>query len=57
LVALALKPFDFCNDGVYLLVMKVHSADITHKTDAGGVRLDLRCDADVGPSIQTRCPD
>jgi acetyltransferase len=32
----------------YPLVMKVHSADITHKTDAGGVRLDLRCDADVG---------
>ncbi len=31
----------------YPLVMKVHSADITHKTDAGGVRLDLRCDADV----------
>ena len=27
--------------------MKVHSPDITHKTDAGGVRLDLRCDADV----------
>jgi acetyltransferase len=31
----------------YPLVMKVHSADITHKTDAGGIRLDLRCDADV----------
>jgi len=31
----------------YPLAMKVHSADITHKTDAGGVRLDLRCDADV----------
>jgi acetyltransferase len=31
----------------YPLVMKVHSADITHKTDAGGVHLDLRCDADV----------
>ncbi len=31
----------------YPLVMKLHSADITHKTDAGGVRLDLRCDADV----------
>ena len=31
----------------YPLVMKVHSGDITHKTDAGGVRLDLRCDADV----------
>jgi len=25
----------------------LYSADITHKTDAGGVRLDLRCDADV----------
>ena len=31
----------------YPLVMKVHSPDITHKTDAGGIRLDLRCDADV----------
>ena len=31
----------------YPLVMKVQSPDITHKTDAGGVRLDLRCDADV----------
>jgi acetyltransferase len=31
----------------YPLVMKVHSADITHKTDVGGVRLDLRTDADV----------
>ena len=30
----------------YPLVMKVHSPDITHKTDAGGIRLDLRCDAD-----------
>ena len=27
--------------------MKLHSPDITHKTDAGGVRLDLRSDADV----------
>ncbi|MFH0727635.1 MAG: bifunctional acetate--CoA ligase family protein/GNAT family N-acetyltransferase [Pseudomonadota bacterium] len=31
----------------YPLVMKVHAADIPHKTDAGGVRLDLRSDADV----------
>ncbi len=31
----------------YPLVMKVNSPDITHKTDAGGIRLDLRCDADV----------
>ncbi len=31
----------------YPLVMKVHSPDITHKTDAGGIRLDLRGDADV----------
>ena len=31
----------------YPLVMKLHSSDITHKTEAGGVRLDLRSDADV----------
>jgi acetyltransferase len=31
----------------YPLVMKVHSPDIPHKTDAGGVCLDLRCEADV----------
>ncbi|MEE4358647.1 MAG: bifunctional acetate--CoA ligase family protein/GNAT family N-acetyltransferase, partial [Desulfococcaceae bacterium] len=31
----------------YPLVMKLHSPDITHKTDAGGVRMDLRSDADV----------
>jgi len=31
----------------YPLVMKVLSPDISHKTDAGGVRLDLRCEADV----------
>ncbi len=29
------------------LVMKLLSSDITHKTDAGGVCLDLRCDEDV----------
>jgi len=29
------------------LVMKVQSADITHKTDANGVHLDLRCDGDI----------
>jgi acetyltransferase len=31
----------------YPLVMKLNSPDITHKTEAGGVRLDLRSDADV----------
>ena len=31
----------------YPVVMKLHSPDITHKTDAGGVLLDLRGDADV----------
>ncbi|QTA80773.1 putative acetyl-CoA synthetase [Desulfonema limicola] len=31
----------------YPLAMKIHSPDITHKTDAGGVCLDLRCDEDV----------
>jgi acetyltransferase len=32
----------------YPVVMKLHSPDVTHKTDAGGVRLDLRGNADVG---------
>ena len=32
----------------YPLVMKLLSGDISHKTDAGGVRLDLRGEADVG---------
>ena len=36
----------------YPLVMKLHSPDITHKTDAGGVRLDLRCDADVSQAYR-----
>ncbi|QCQ21909.1 GNAT family N-acetyltransferase [Desulfoglaeba alkanexedens] len=31
----------------YPLVMKLESPDITHKTDVGGVRLDLRSDGDV----------
>ncbi len=29
------------------VVMKLHSPDITHKTEAGGVHLDLRSEADV----------
>ncbi len=29
------------------LVMKLMSSDITHKTDAGGVCLDLRCNEDI----------
>jgi len=36
----------------YPVVMKLHSLDITHKTDAGGVRLDLRGDADVGEAYR-----
>ena len=31
----------------YPLVMKLHSPDITHKTDAGGIFLDLRSQEDV----------
>lgn len=31
----------------YPVVLKIHSRDISHKTDAKGVRLDLRSDADV----------
>ena len=36
----------------YPLVMKVHSPDITHKTEADGIRLDIRCDADVCESYR-----
>jgi len=36
----------------YPVVMKLHSPDITHKTDANGVRLDLRGDADVGQAYR-----
>jgi acetyltransferase len=36
----------------YPLVMKLLSADISHKTDASGVRLDLRGDADVGEAYR-----
>jgi acetyltransferase len=36
----------------YPVVMKLHSPDITHKTDAGGVRLDLRGDADAGEAYR-----
>ncbi len=36
----------------YPMVMKLHSPDISHKTDAGGVRLDLRGDADVGEAYR-----
>ena len=36
----------------YPVVMKLHSPDITHKTDAGGVRLDLRGEADVGEAYR-----
>jgi acetyltransferase len=36
----------------YPVVMKLYSSDITHKTDAGGVRLDLRSDTDVRTAYQ-----
>ena len=36
----------------YPVVLKLFSSDISHKTDAGGVHLDLRCDADVGKAYQ-----
>ena len=36
----------------YPVVMKLLSPDITHKTDAGGVRLDLRGDADIGKAYR-----
>jgi acetyltransferase len=36
----------------YPVVMKLHSPDITHKTDADGVRLDLRGDANVGQAYR-----
>jgi acetyltransferase len=36
----------------YPVVMKLNSPDIPHKTDAGGVRLDLRGDEDVGEAYR-----
>jgi acetyltransferase len=36
-----------CREIGYPVVMKICSPDISHKTDAGGVRLDLRSDSDV----------
>ena len=36
----------------YPVAMKLHSPDITHKTDADGVRLDLRSDDDVRDSFR-----
>jgi acetyltransferase len=36
----------------YPVVMKLHSPDVTHKTDAGGVRLDLRGDGEVDEAFR-----
>ncbi len=36
----------------YPVVLKVHSAQITHKTDVGGVKTDLRCDQDVRAAFE-----
>ena len=36
----------------YPVVLKLFSSDITHKTDAGGVHLDLRSDMDVRNAYQ-----
>ncbi len=36
----------------YPLVMKLNSSEITHKTDAGGVCLDLRSEADIRSAFQ-----
>lgn len=36
----------------YPVVLKLFSSDITHKTDAGGVHLDLRSDMDVQRAYQ-----
>ena len=37
----------------YPLAMKLHSPDITHKTDAGGVHLDLRSENDIKNAYRT----
>jgi acetyltransferase len=36
----------------YPVALKVHSPDITHKTDVGGVRLNLRDDAMLGDAFE-----
>ncbi|BBO83137.1 hypothetical protein DSCO28_37030 [Desulfosarcina ovata subsp. sediminis] len=34
------------------MVMKLHSPDIAYKTDAGGVRLDLRGDGEIDEAFR-----
>jgi acetyltransferase len=41
------KAAEIGNELGYPLAMKLHSPDITHKTDAGGVHLDLRSQKDI----------
>jgi acetyltransferase len=41
------EALDMARKTGFPLVMKLLSPDITHKTDAGGVCLDLRCDKDI----------
>lgn len=41
------EALSLANELGYPLVMKLNSPDITHKTEAGGVALDLRSDEDV----------
>jgi len=36
----------------YPVVMKIHSPQITHKSDVGGVVLDLRCNEDIKKSFR-----
>ncbi len=41
----------------YPVVMKVHSPQITHKSDVGGVALDLHCEKDVRDAYQKMMKD
>ncbi len=60
----ALKAVQFAHNMGYPVVAKVHSNSITHKSDAGGIRLDLRnadevIDAfeEIEASVKTYDPD
>ncbi len=51
------ETLEACNGMGYPVVMKVLSPDISHKTDVGGVRLNLKSADDVGRAYHTMMSD